>query len=60
MNREFIGQETTVARRAALSRLDEFKGREGVYRTAVDGPLLSIVWVDEARTDGAKSMICAR
>eukprot|EP00959_Pyramimonas_sp_CCMP1952_P326763 6840223-Pyramimonas_sp.AAC.1 len=30
-----------------------------VYRTAVDGPLLSVVWVDEARTEGVKSRICA-
>eukprot|EP00959_Pyramimonas_sp_CCMP1952_P073661 1539539-Pyramimonas_sp.AAC.1 len=41
MNREFTGQEITVARCAELSRLDEFKAKGDVYRAAVGGPLLS-------------------
>eukprot|EP00959_Pyramimonas_sp_CCMP1952_P087724 1835604-Pyramimonas_sp.AAC.1 len=60
MNREFTDQEIKVARCAELSRLDEFKAKGGVYRAAVDGPLLSVVWVDETRAEGVKSRICVR
>ena len=44
--RVFSGAEIKTARYAEFDRLEEFDAKEDVLSTDVDGPLLSVTWVD--------------
>ena len=44
--RVFTDDEVKKARYAELDRLEEYHAKEDVGRAAVDGPLLSVTWVD--------------
>ena len=48
------------SRFAEFDRLEQYKAKSDVELGEVDGPLLSTVWVDEARAEGVKSIFCAR
>ena len=58
--RVFTDAEIKKSRFAELDRLEEYHAKEDVGRGAIDGPLLSVTWVDEARGEGVKSRVCAR
>jgi hypothetical protein len=58
--RVYSNDDVKKARFAEFERLDEYQAKEDVSRESIDGPLLSVVWVDESRAEGLKSRICAR
>ncbi len=58
--RVFADEEIKKSRFAELDRLEEYHSKEDVGRAVVDGLLLSVTWVDEARGEGVKSRVCAR
>ena len=59
-DKEFDPSILKESRFAEFDRLEQYKAKSDVELSEVDGPLLSTVWVDEARAEGVKSRVCAR